>query len=43
MGKKLGRCNQVRIVDEINGFGLDFVEKTESWFCIANPHVGAIL
>ena len=30
MGKRLERFGEVRIVDAINGFGLDFVEKTES-------------
>ena len=30
MGKRLERFGEVRIVDETNGFGLDFVEKTES-------------
>ena len=29
MGKRLERFGEVRIVDETNGFGLDFVEKTE--------------
>ena len=32
MGKRLERFGEVRIVDETNGFGLDFVEKTESRF-----------
>ena len=32
MGKKLERFGEVRIIDETNGFGLDFVEKTESRF-----------
>ena len=31
-GKRLERFGEVRIVDETNGFGLDFVEKTESRF-----------
>ena len=29
MGKRLERFGEVRIIDETNGFGLDFVEKTE--------------
>ena len=28
MGKSLERFGEVRIIDETNGFGLDFVEKT---------------
>ena len=32
MGKRLERVGEVRIIDETNGFGLDFVEKTESRF-----------
>ena len=32
MGKRLDRFGEVRIVDETNGFGLDFVEKRESGF-----------
>ena len=30
MGKRLERSCDVRIDDEMNGFGLDFVEKTDS-------------
>ena len=30
MGKRLERFGEVRIADETNGFGLDFVEKRES-------------
>ena len=30
MGKRLERFGEVRIVDETNGFGMDFVEKTKS-------------
>ena len=30
MGKRLERFGEVRIVDETNGFRLDFVEKAES-------------
>ena len=29
MGKRLERFGEVRIVDETNGFGLDFVKKIE--------------
>ena len=32
MGKRLERFGEVRIVDEMNGFGLEFVKKTESEF-----------
>ena len=32
MGKRLERFGEVRIIDETNGFGLDFAEKTESGF-----------
>ena len=28
MGKRLQRFGEVRIIDEMNGFGLDFVKKT---------------
>ena len=31
-GKRLERFGEVRIIDETNGFGLDFVKKTESGF-----------
>ena len=40
MGKRLERFGEVRIIDERNGFGLDFVEKTESGFGKANTDVG---
>ena len=30
MGKRLERFGEARMVDETNGFGLDFVKKTES-------------
>ena len=43
MGKRLERFGEVRIIDEMNGFGLDFVEKTESRFSSATPDVGAVL
>ena len=29
MGKRLEKFSEVGIVDETNGFGVDFVEKTE--------------
>ena len=41
MGKRLQQFGEVRIIDETNGFGLDFVEKTESRFWGTNPDVGA--
>ena len=40
MGKKFERFGEVRIVDETNGFGLDFVKKTESGFWSTTPDVG---
>ena len=43
MGKRLERFGEVRIIDETNGFGLDFVEKTESRFWSTTPDVGAVL
>ena len=43
MGKKLERFNEAMITDETNGFGLDFVEKTESRFWSITPDVGAVL
>ena len=39
MGKRLERFGEVRIIDETNGFGLDFVEKTESRFRSTTPDV----
>ena len=39
MGMRLKRFGEVRIVDETNGFGLDFVEKTESRFWSTTPDV----
>ena len=42
-GGGLERFGEVRIVDETNGFGLDFVEKTESGFWSTTPNMGAIL
>ena len=43
MGKRLERFGEVRIIDETNGFGLDFVEKTESRFWSINLLVSSIL
>ena len=43
MGKRLERFGEVRIIDETNGFGLDFVKKTESRFWSTTPDVGAVL
>ena len=43
MGKRLERFGEVRINDETNGFGLDFVEKTETTFWSTSPDVGAVL
>ena len=43
MGKRLERFGEVRIIDETNGFGLDFVEKTEIRFWSTIPDVGAVL
>ena len=37
MGKRLERFGEVRIADETNGFGLDFVKMTESGFWSATP------
>ena len=43
MGKRLERFGELRIIDEMNGFELDFVEKTESRFWSTTPDVGAVL
>ena len=43
MGKRLERFDEVRLVDETNGSGLDIVEKTESRFWSTTPEVGALL
>ena len=43
MGKRLERFGEVGIIDERNGFGLVFVEKTESIFWSTTPDVGAVL
>ena len=42
MGKRLERFGEVRIIDETNGFGLDFVKKTESGFWRTIQEVGAV-
>ena len=41
MGKRLERFGEARIIDETNGFGLDFVEKTESGFWSTTPRRGS--
>ena len=41
MGKRLERFGEVRIIDETNGFGLDFVDKTESRFWSTTPRRGS--
>ena len=43
MGKRLERFGEVRIVDETNGLGLDFVKKAESGFWSTTLDVGAVL
>ena len=43
MGKRLERFGEDRIVDEMNGFRLDFVKKTESKFWSTTLDVGAVL
>ena len=43
MGKRLERFGEVGIVDEKNGFGQDFIEKTEIGFRSTTPDVGAIV
>ena len=43
MEKRLERFGEVRMVDETNGIGLDFVEKTESGFWSTSPDVGTVL
>ena len=42
-GKRLERLGEVRVVDETNGFGLDFVKKTESGFWSTTPEVRGLL
>ena len=41
--KRLESFCAVRIIDETNGFGLDFVEKTKSRFCSTTPDVETVL
>ena len=43
MGERLERFGEVRIIDETNGFGLDFVKKTERGSWSTTPEVGAVL
>ena len=43
MGRKLERFGEISIVGEKNGFGLDFVKKTERRFWSTIPDVGAVL
>ena len=43
MAKWLERFGEVRIVDETNGFGLEFFEKTESRIFSTTLDVGAVL
>ena len=43
MGKRLERFGEVGIVDETNGFGVVFVEKTESRFWSITQDLGAVL
>ena len=43
MGKRLEGFSAVGLVDETNGFGLDFIKKTESRFWSATPDMGAVL
>ena len=43
MGKRLEQFGEVRLIDETNGFGLDFVDKTKSRSWSTTPDVGAVL
>ena len=43
MEKRLERFGEVRIVDEMNGFGLDFSKKTEGRFWSATSDMGVVL
>ena len=43
MRERLKGFGEVRIVDETNGFGLDFVKKIETGFWSSIPDVGAVL
>ena len=43
MGKRLERFGEAGIVDEMNGFGLDFIKKTETGFLSTTPDVGTVL
>ena len=42
-GKRLETFGEVRIIDETNGFGLDFVKKTESGFWSTILDMGKVL
>ena len=42
MRKSSEGFDTVRVVDETNGFELDFVKKTESRFWSATPDMGAV-
>ena len=41
--KGLERFGEVEIFDETNGFGLDFVKKTEHGFKSTSTDMGAVL
>ena len=43
IGKRLDRFGEVGIVNEMSGFGLDFIDKTESGFWSTTPDRGAVL
>ena len=43
MGKRLERFDEIGIVDDMNGFELDIVKKTESIFGSTTPDVGAVI
>ena len=43
MGRKLEIFGEVRIIDETNGFGLEFFKKTKSGFWSATQDAGAVL
>ena len=43
MGKRLERIGEVWIVNEMDCFRLDFIEKIERRFGITTPDLGAVL
>ena len=43
MGKRSERFREVGVVDETNGFGLDFVKRIESGFWSTTADVGAVI